>query len=343
MLILHSEADPIVTWSIPRTFQADVSYAATLVETVLLHWTAIFNDIVNLESISHDNAFLSFYPHQFTQRTLLARFQMNNTTPPHSQFIQKPVFAALGMMGNLGPMAYDMQRKQEWHGNKVTYLSTVGSDSHFYLATILVLRPSTELNRTRDDNATFKLELPQYHGNTTIWYAVEGLLQFLNDPYYYWKHNGSPDYPSPSLRDTLHKLQVPLLLDHEKKNVTSHIEIPLNYLKSSNTSVILIRACEDTIPPPKQVQNIRIKEVTVDEVLILWADSSYNDRCILTYQIFFRPKSNKWTDITKDRHVPFMNFQYRAQDPVKTFKGCYKIRSIDIMMQKSEFSAVKCI
>ncbi|XP_022236209.1 alpha-L-iduronidase-like [Limulus polyphemus] len=52
--------------------------------------------------LSNDNAFLSFFPHQFEQRTLLARFQMNNTVPPHVQFFKKPVYAVTGILGKLG-------------------------------------------------------------------------------------------------------------------------------------------------------------------------------------------------------------------------------------------------
>lgn len=65
-----SEADPIAGWSTPRDFQADVRYAATLMSTVMLHWHAKLAGGVmdQLESISHDNAFLSYHPHEFNQR-----------------------------------------------------------------------------------------------------------------------------------------------------------------------------------------------------------------------------------------------------------------------------------
>lgn len=65
-----SEADPIAGWSTPRDFQADVRYAATLMSTVMLHWHAKLAGGVmsQLESISHDNAFLSYHPHEFSQR-----------------------------------------------------------------------------------------------------------------------------------------------------------------------------------------------------------------------------------------------------------------------------------
>lgn len=297
-------------------------------KTILLHWTAIYNEIVDLESISHDNAFLSFYPNQFTQRTLLARFQINNTEPPHTQFFQKPVFGALGLMGNLGAIAFDLQHNSNWNGSDVTYLSTLGNGSHFYLATILVVKTA---------NGTLSYEFPAFREtSSTIWFAVEGIIEGINDPFKYWKENKSPSFPKPAFRETLRKLQSPLLLQHGKKDQKTPIDIPVR-----QSSVILIRACEDLIPPPMKIQRIRLRKVTENEVLILWSDEFYEERCILTYQIFFQSyKDRNWEEITKDRHVPFMNFQYRAANATT---GCFKIRSIDIMMQKSRFSDVECI
>lgn len=60
------------------------------------------NSTINYTLLSNDNAFLSFHPHQFTQRTLTARFQVNNTEPPHVQLIRKPVLTVMGLLALLG-------------------------------------------------------------------------------------------------------------------------------------------------------------------------------------------------------------------------------------------------
>ena len=52
--------------------------------------------------LSNDNAFLSYHPHPFSQRTLTARFQVNNTHPPHVQLLRKPVLTVMGLMALLG-------------------------------------------------------------------------------------------------------------------------------------------------------------------------------------------------------------------------------------------------
>lgn len=60
------------------------------------------NSTINYTLLSNDNAFLSYHPFPFTQRTLTARFQVNNTQPPHVQLIRKPVLTAMALLALLG-------------------------------------------------------------------------------------------------------------------------------------------------------------------------------------------------------------------------------------------------
>lgn len=53
--------------------------------------------------LSNDNAFLSYFPYQFTQRTLLARFQVNNTQPKYVEFVKKPIYSIFGLLSQLCP------------------------------------------------------------------------------------------------------------------------------------------------------------------------------------------------------------------------------------------------
>lgn len=67
------------------------------------------NNTINYTLLSNDNAFLSYYPHYFTQRTLTARFQMNNTKPPHIQMVRKPVLTVMGLLALLGTVITDKE------------------------------------------------------------------------------------------------------------------------------------------------------------------------------------------------------------------------------------------
>ncbi|XP_027692298.1 alpha-L-iduronidase isoform X6 [Vombatus ursinus] len=102
--IYNDEADPLVGWSQPQIWRADVTYAAMVVKVIAQHQTLLLsepNNTLNYTLLSNDNAFLSYHPHYFTQRTLTARFQMNNTKPPHVHLVRKPVLTAMGLLALL--------------------------------------------------------------------------------------------------------------------------------------------------------------------------------------------------------------------------------------------------
>ncbi|MCI4392342.1 hypothetical protein PGIGA_G00144970 [Pangasianodon gigas] len=103
--VYNDEADPLVGWNKPLVWRADVTYAAMVIKVISQHQDLLIADVnntINFRLLSNDNAFLSYHPHQFTQRTLTARFQINNTHMPHVQLIRKPVLTAMGLLALLG-------------------------------------------------------------------------------------------------------------------------------------------------------------------------------------------------------------------------------------------------
>ncbi|TWW60897.1 Alpha-L-iduronidase [Takifugu flavidus] len=103
--VYNDEADPLVGWSRPQEWRADVTYAAMVVKVIQQHQDLLLadpNSTINYTLLSNDNAFLSYHPFPFTQRTLTARFQVNNTQPPHVQLIRKPVLTAMALLALLG-------------------------------------------------------------------------------------------------------------------------------------------------------------------------------------------------------------------------------------------------
>ncbi|KAG3277094.1 alpha-L-iduronidase isoform X3 [Ictidomys tridecemlineatus] len=102
--IYNDEADPLVGWSQPQPWRADVTYAAMVVKVIAQHQNLLVANAsspVHYALLSNDNAFLSYHPHPFSQRTLTARFQVNNTHPPHVQLLRKPVLTAMGLLALL--------------------------------------------------------------------------------------------------------------------------------------------------------------------------------------------------------------------------------------------------
>lgn len=86
----------VATWSqLPRHPQVIAQHQNLLVANTS-------SSSIRYALLSNDNAFLSYHPHPFSQRTLTARFQVNNTRPPHVQLLRKPVLTAMGLLALLG-------------------------------------------------------------------------------------------------------------------------------------------------------------------------------------------------------------------------------------------------
>lgn len=198
MYKLKSEADPTAGWAQSCPENSDVQYAWTLVKIVLIHWTAKYQKALsNFESISHDNAFLSYHPYEFNQRTLFARFQMNLTQPPHVQFIQKPVYAALGMLNYLGKYANQLVTLQN-----ASYIVTQDQQSNSLFISVIVM--SAEANEKLIDAVNLTIKTQKINGI----YFVEYLEQKQTDPAHIWKIHGSPAYPSEMIRAEMRLHQV---------------------------------------------------------------------------------------------------------------------------------------
>lgn len=267
----NTEADPIKKWSEPRDFQADTRYAAVLVETVFEHWQEIYNGrMKNLDSISHDNSFLNFHPSFFTQRTLLARFQMNNTTPKHIQFIQKPVFSAIGLMGNLGPRAGKVNKLK---GENISYVvSTNNNPERLY--SCMLLWSHVNLKSFTNKSKTFEIEIKNVDGDE-LFYFVEGVDNKKTNPWGVWKSQGSPDFPDSNVFEAMRQAQNPMILEQPAKVYDGKIILNLQMMPPF---VIAVRICSRNVKAPKKVENLRLRKVNSEEILLIWSDSFYKSR-----------------------------------------------------------------
>lgn len=207
-----SEADPTTGWSKPMTNNSDIRYAITLVDIVFQYWNMKFGNILeNIESISHDNAFLSYHPHEFSQRTLLARFEFNLTAPRQVQFVEKPVYAALGMLSYLGDFAGSAFKNQS---TNITYVASADmKDISFYICAI-VFQSRTPQNSETPERRRIILQLPEQlngfeaHYESNVTYIVEYLEENRTDPAFVWRQYGNPAYPNATARDAMRRVQV---------------------------------------------------------------------------------------------------------------------------------------
>ncbi|XP_068241204.1 alpha-L-iduronidase [Palaemon carinicauda] len=121
--VINDEADFEVGWSRGREWRADARYAALAVRSVYIHQLA--KDRIphfKYALMSFDNAFLNYRPHFFDQRTILTRFQINNTTPHQVQFVKKPAYTIMALLSLLGDQV--LSHSQSFVDKRLSVLST---------------------------------------------------------------------------------------------------------------------------------------------------------------------------------------------------------------------------
>lgn len=199
----NSEADPTTGWSKSYPPYADVRYASILISIVFQHWNAMHSRILpNLDFISHDNAFLSYHPFEFEQRTLLARFAMNNTNPPHVKFVKKPVHAALGMLASLTGYADSVKKS-----DNMTCLTTIAKN---YGAILCTTSDLNQTNWARETPVIITVDTGEILRGATndAAYFVEYLENQKTDPYFVWLENERPSFPDTALFRRMRQAEV---------------------------------------------------------------------------------------------------------------------------------------
>lgn len=225
----NSEADPSRGWSHPLPGNANVQYAAALVETVLLHWSARVDAtnaerLPHLSDISHDNAFVSYHPFEFEQRTLFARFRMNRTGPPaDEQLFEKPVYAAMGMLTAvlLGGAKHGQRVSAPQSTATCMWVvsKNAGDDNRAianeWYASVLAVSRGSNVSHRHDgrepmrDAIRVRIDGIASGGAAMLWF-VEYLEHQLTDPHHVWMANGRPAYPDAGLRAAMRCAQVRL-------------------------------------------------------------------------------------------------------------------------------------
>ncbi|EDV58924.1 alpha-L-iduronidase [Drosophila erecta] len=342
--VANDEADPVARWSTSREFQADVRYGITLISTVMQFWHAKLAEgaLSRLESISHDNAFLSYHPYEFTQRTLLAHFRMNETKPPHSQLVQKPVYAALGMLAKLGSRAADVELVNMDTKHSVQVLRTVSGGlggPGQYMATIF-LSPEEAGPKMTAFHHKYTLNMSIANESAFI---TELLVPQETDPYYIWRQAGSPAYPNATLREAMRRAQTPRLYktgpiwQYNSELVINSASIPLPW-------AMLLRVCSASWPKLRRPQQLSIAEVTHREVFISWMEHPKSTQCLLSYEVWFKERDNlgrsaDWMLISHGWHLPYPSFQYAPGDE-GSVNGFYKVRGVDVFNETSPYSQI---
>nr|XP_057926141.1 alpha-L-iduronidase isoform X1 [Doryrhamphus excisus] len=327
--VYNDEADPLVGWSRPQEWRADVTYAAMAVKVISQHQNLkIANSTMNYTLLSNDNAFLSYHPHPFTQRTLTARFQVNNTQPPHVQLIRKPILTVMGLLALLGETQVLTQVLNSLGAND----STVGvlASSHqpqfpwgpdSWQATVLVYNSDDNRTSTNTDDVTVSLRgLEPYTGLVYVTYLMDNNV---SNPYHQWQSMGSPSYPTVDQFRQLRNTQDPLVDGPwlvpagDTLTLKARLCVP---------SVLLIHICARPKAVPNQVNGLRFIKITKGQVLIIWSDGCVDSKCILTFEVEFSAGQNEFSRINSHNTI-FTSYVYSPVD--QEVCGWYRVRAVD--------------
>ncbi|XP_062984575.1 alpha-L-iduronidase [Elgaria multicarinata webbii] len=337
--IYNDEADPLVGWSVPQPWRADVTYAAMVAKVIAQHQNLLIaqaNNTINYTLLSNDNAFISYHPHFFTQRTLTARFQMNNTKPPHVQMVRKPVLTVMGLLALLG----DEQVSACVYSHGLEDPDTLGvlaslhkpvevqfTDS--WQASILIY--SSLDNETSSNVSAVTINVTSYPKHEELVYVTYYLDNYLTNPYLQWKKLGAPDFPSLTQLEQIRDAEDPVMKGPFPLPAQGRLmlkqELPV-------PAVFLIHICAKPLSAPNQVNGIRLVGLTKGQVLVLWDDSCVGSKCLKKFEVAFSQDGKAYHPISVKDSI----FTMLVYSPGTTVTGFYKVRAVDYWDRTGLFS-----
>ncbi|CAG5920346.1 unnamed protein product [Menidia menidia] len=342
--VYNDEADPLVGWSRPQEWRADVTYAAMVVKVISQHQNLLLanpNSTINYTLLSNDNAFLSYHPHPFTQRTLTARFQVNNTQPPHVQLVRKPVLTVMGLLALLGEtqvLARVLNSTGGYNDNNTTLgvlasshepVMSGGSDS--WRAAVLVYNSDDNSSScTSHDNVTVAVN--GLAGQEGLLYVTYYMDNNVSSPYQLWQSMGSPDYPTAEQFRHLRSLEDPRVDGPWRVPPGDTLTLKV---RLSVPSVFLIHVCAQPKAAPDQVNGLRFIRIHKGQVLILWSDHCVDSRCIKTFEVEFSSYEKLFSRIN-NRDTIFTSYVHSPVD--QEVGGLYRVRAVDYWGRPGPYS-----
>ncbi|XP_036847378.2 alpha-L-iduronidase isoform X6 [Manis javanica] len=337
--IYNDEADPLVGWSLPELWRADVTYAAMVVKVIAQHQNLLMaTSPFRYTLLSNDNAFLSYHPHPFSQRTLTARFQVNNTHPPHVQLVRKPVLTAMALLALLDGEQLWAEVSQA--GVVLDSNHTVGAlasahrlagSTDAWRATVLVYA-SDDTHAHANHSVILTLHLHGVPPGPMLVYVTLYLDNWLCSPYGEWQRLGRPVFPSAEQFRRMRAAEDPVATAPRPFPVGGRLtlrpELPL-------PSLLLVHVCARPEKPPGQVTRLRALPLTRGQLLLVWSDEHVGSKCLWTYDVQSSPDGESFAPVSR-RPSTFNLFVFSPDTAVTS--GFYRVRAVDYWARPGPFS-----
>ncbi|XP_056642505.1 alpha-L-iduronidase isoform X2 [Diorhabda sublineata] len=350
--VSNDEADIETNWSKSLEWRGDVRYAYMVAKVIADYYKSVKRERkLKIELLGNDNGFLNYHPFYFTQRTLFARFQVNTTTPPHNQFIKKPVYSLMALLSFLGE-SWILTPTQPSPDPLLTTIATRSVTQHKQAFVSVLVAYG---NESYDDNSqanrrniSLKIEGFEVRDWKFIVYKLDNIE---TNPFKVWRKMGSPVFPDQQQRYKMREVEDPKRLFTPTDVLNS--EIILN-LSLSIPSVHLIHVCSKTEKLPRKVTAVRFYNVTWNEVLITWKYPYNDSKCLQKFEVELKPsKCSNRKSSNSSRHrrferinpldTIFMSFHQVGKggnELCEGTRGTYRVRAVDYWDRVGKFSEI---
>ena len=325
MTFINDESDPEEGWNKPRDWRADTRYGALMAKNVIHHLTAWTNSqnssaiTAGLEYglLSFDNAFLNYNLNSssvnvFDQRTMVARFQMNESKPYRAETVRKQSINTHALLGLLGDQQLPLRatagggaggtaalrgsgakgKKLPW-APPTTETMAIASSTNGEQLTVLVATGDAIANASAK-NVTLRLSITNLLP-AIVKSGAHAAIFVLGAPGAsdLWQAEGAPPYPSASLLRRMRAAQElsPLRIEAlpaaeaaaaapaaSAAQYVTQIETP-----ADKAWLALVHICPDTsqpVPPPTAVA---AHSVSPGSTLLSWDHVAH--ACVKTFVV----------------------------------------------------------
>ncbi|XP_030657167.1 alpha-L-iduronidase isoform X7 [Nomascus leucogenys] len=288
--------------------------------------------------LSNDNAFLSYHPHPFAQRTLTARFQVNNTRPPHVQLLRKPVLTAMGLLALL-------DEEQLWA--EVSRAGTVLDSNHTVGVLASAHRPQGPADAWRAAVLIYASDDTRAHPNGSVAvtlrlrgvppgpglvYVTRYLDNRLCSPDGEWRRLGRPVFPSAEQFRRMRAAEDPVAAAPRPLPAGGRLTLrPALRLPS----LLLVHVCARPEKPPGQVTRLRALPLTQGQLVLVWSDEHVGSKCLWTYEIQFSQDGKAYTPVSR-KPSTFNLFVFSPD--TGAVSGSYRVRALDYWARPGPFS-----
>nr|XP_015102308.1 alpha-L-iduronidase isoform X8 [Vicugna pacos] len=236
------------------------------------------------------------------KRTLTARFQVNNTRPPHVQLLRKPVLTAMALLALL-------DGEQLWA--EVSQAGMVLDSNH----TVGVLAST---HRPTGPADTWRATVLVYASNDTHAHANRSVTLTL-------RLHGVPPGPASGSAGLVF---VTLYMDNWSCSPHREWQRLGRPVFPSAEQFQRMRAAE--------VTRLRALPLTRGQLLLVWSDVRVGSKCLWTYEIQFSPDGGAYAPISR-KPSTFNLFVFSPDGAV--ISGSYRVRAVDYWARPGPFSS----